>query len=73
LGIAGRFLSGATGTSGRTNSAQRKAKNEERVAAGRCSLKAGKEKIMDYLIVFATMLMIAGYACIVGRALHDVK
>jgi len=28
---------------------------------------------MDYLVVFATMLMIAGYACIIGRALHDVN
>ena len=28
---------------------------------------------MDYLVVLATMMMIAGYACIVGRALRDVK
>jgi len=28
---------------------------------------------MDYVVVFVTMLMIAGYACIVGRVLHDMK
>jgi hypothetical protein len=28
---------------------------------------------MEYLVVFATMLMIAGYACIIGRALRDVE
>ncbi len=28
---------------------------------------------MDYLVVLMTMLMIAGYACIVGRALYMDK
>jgi hypothetical protein len=27
---------------------------------------------MDYLIAFATMLMIAGYACLVGRGLQKL-
>jgi len=27
---------------------------------------------MDYIIVLATMLMIAGYACLVGRGLHKL-
>ena len=31
------------------------------------------DSIMDYVVVFVTMLMIAGYACIIGRALHDSK
>jgi hypothetical protein len=29
--------------------------------------------IMDYVVVFVTMLMIAGYACIIGRVLHETK
>ena len=45
----------------------------ERPFSARRKLRAGKETIMDYLVVFAAMLMIAGYACIIGRALHDVK
>jgi len=28
---------------------------------------------MEYLVVFATMLMIAGYACIIGRSLLHAK
>jgi len=31
------------------------------------------DSIMDYVVVFVTMLMIAGYACVVGRVLHDTK
>jgi hypothetical protein len=31
------------------------------------------DSIMDYVVVFVTMLMIAGYACLVGRVLHDTK
>jgi len=31
------------------------------------------DSIMDYVIVFVTMLMIAGYAGIIGRVLHDTK
>ena len=27
---------------------------------------------MDYVVVFATMLMIAGYACLVGRGLNKL-
>jgi hypothetical protein len=27
---------------------------------------------MDYVVVFATMLMIAGYACLVGRGLRKL-
>lgn len=28
---------------------------------------------MEYLVAFMTMLMIAGYACIIGRALRDLE
>jgi hypothetical protein len=31
----------------------------------------GKEIIMEYLVVLATMLMIAAYAFIIGRTLHN--
>ena len=31
------------------------------------------DSIMDYMVVFVTMLMIAGYACIVGRVLHGTE
>jgi hypothetical protein len=31
----------------------------------------GKEIIMEYLVVFATMLMIAAYAFIIGRTLRN--
>ena len=33
----------------------------------------GKETIMEYLVVFITMLMIAGYACIIGRSLRGAE
>ena len=32
-----------------------------------------KEIAMDYLVVLITMLMIAGYACIVGRSLREAE
>jgi len=28
---------------------------------------------MEYLVVFATMLMIAGYACLIGRSLSHLE
>jgi len=31
------------------------------------------DSIMDYVVVLVTMLMIAGYACIIGRVLHGTK
>lgn len=31
----------------------------------------GKEIKMEYLVVLATMLMIAGYALIIGRCVHN--
>lgn len=44
---------------------RRGAKHAESVARG--------DSIMDYAVVFVTMLMIAGYACIIGRVLHHTK
>jgi heme/copper-type cytochrome/quinol oxidase subunit 1 len=32
-----------------------------------------KDITMDYLVVFITMLMIAGYACIIGRSLRETE
>jgi hypothetical protein len=32
-----------------------------------------RRQFMDYFVAIATMLMIAGYACIIGRSLHDIK
>lgn len=32
-----------------------------------------KEAAMDYLVVLFTMLMIAGYACIIGRTLSGAE
>lgn len=32
-----------------------------------------KETTMDYLAVLVTMLMIAGYACIIGRSLRGAE
>ena len=37
-----------------------------------CCLAKGKN-VMDYVVVLATMLMIAGYACIIGRALRGTE
>ena len=44
-----------------------------RRAASSRALKddAGKEIKMEYLVVFVTMLMIAGYALIIGRCMHN--
>jgi hypothetical protein len=28
---------------------------------------------MDYLVVFATMLMIVAYACVIGRSLRKLE
>ena len=44
-----------------------------RRATKRAESSAKGDSSMDYVVVFVTMLMIAGYACIVGRVLHDTK
>ena len=31
------------------------------------------DSIMDYVVVFVTMLMVAGYACIIGRNLRGTE
>jgi hypothetical protein len=36
-------------------------------------LSGGRRFIMDYVVVFFTMLMIAGYACIIERALRGTE
>ena len=41
--------------------------------ANRTHCFARGDSVMDYMVVFVTMLMIAGYACIIGRVLHDTK
>ena len=32
-----------------------------------------KETLMEYLVVLITMLMVAGYACIIGRSLRGAE
>jgi hypothetical protein len=41
------------------------------VASRENPIYRGKEIIMEYLVVLATMLMIASYAFIIGRTLHN--
>ena len=41
------------------------------VASWKNLIYRGKEIIMEYLVVLATMLMIAAYAFIIGRTLHN--
>jgi hypothetical protein len=40
-------------------------------ATGKHPVYRGKEIIMEYLVVLATMLMIASYAFIIGRTLRN--
>lgn len=53
----------------------RTAKTKRRRAASSRHIEIwrGKEIKMEYLIVLATMLMIAGYACIIGRFLRQTE
>jgi hypothetical protein len=44
-----------------------------RYSPKRAESVAEGDSIMDYMVVFVTMLMIAGYACIVGRVLHGTE
>jgi len=41
--------------------------------AKRADSSAEGDSIMDYVVVFVTMLMIAGYACLIGRVLHETN
>jgi hypothetical protein len=42
-------------------------------AAGQSSNWMAKGDSMDYLVVLMTMLMIAGYACLIGRSLRGTE
>jgi hypothetical protein len=70
LFVAVATIPAARGKPGPTNSAQRKPKDDERLFAGAAICQQERKNFMDYLVVFATMLMIAGYACIIGRCLR---
>jgi len=41
--------------------------------ANHADSSAKGNSIMDYVVVFVTMLMIAGYACLIGRVLHETN
>ena len=53
--------------------AQPKPIGGERAACDLRKLSSERRDIMDYVVVFVTMLMIAGYACIIGRALRGTE
>jgi hypothetical protein len=44
-----------------------------RTFAKRTDSRTKGDSVMDYVVVLVTMLMIAGYACIIGRVLHGTK
>jgi hypothetical protein len=50
-----------------------KAKPRRAARPGKIESDSRKEINMEYLVVFATMLMIAGYACIIGNSLRGAK
>jgi hypothetical protein len=74
LGKRGRFLSAGRGPPLVTIFAQSKPSGGEsdifephRISHER------RFQFMDYVVVFFTMLMIAGYACFIGRALRGTE
>jgi len=56
-----------------TNFAETKPKDDERLSWCAAIWRQERRDRMDYLVVFATMLMIAGYACIIGRSLRKLE
>jgi hypothetical protein len=73
LGKLGRFLcADATWFTARNFCTAKAKRRQARSSAENEDLRR-KEINMDYLVAIFTMLMIAGYACIVGRILYAGK